>query len=396
MEGGDIECTAEMEEIMEKLKLLNYEKDFVQKTGNKSLNRAYFAIQTNSSEQFNTFKQVIEWLFKLNEIRGVDFFSDPNTIAQNILFEMKSLGHEYDFPPLKLVKGAGYYVCQVLLDLVNLTLSKKFKFKKPIQEKSRDQVADEGAGDIGGDDKDLIQDDNMSIDSEDDLEDAIGNDFQRANEIDEDKAVIESKITFKEWTIECQRVAPKLVINPKSDTKEWRSHIESLKTYQDNIRKQLPDSRTKLERVSEQLGRVLDSISKSEKNINSNMNDMGGEYREKSQKLKQIMVVYNNLNSSVKEMGEQYRQLTEKYEQIESKINDHGENVTNTSPVVKIKTAIQKIKTDIKQMDLRIGVLNHTVLQHKLTAKKNYDGSGGEIEHLKVGQKDNIEELEEF
>lgn len=28
-----------------------------------------------------------------------------------LVFEMKNLGSEYDFPPLKLVKGSGYYVC---------------------------------------------------------------------------------------------------------------------------------------------------------------------------------------------------------------------------------------------------------------------------------------------
>lgn len=48
---------------------------------------------------------------------------------------MKNLGAEYEFPPLKLVKGSGYYVCQILLELVNKALQKRFKFKKPRQEK---------------------------------------------------------------------------------------------------------------------------------------------------------------------------------------------------------------------------------------------------------------------
>jgi len=33
-----------MEEFLEKLKLLNYEKDFVKAKGAKHINRAYFAI----------------------------------------------------------------------------------------------------------------------------------------------------------------------------------------------------------------------------------------------------------------------------------------------------------------------------------------------------------------
>jgi len=39
-----------MEEILDKLKLLNYEKEFLAKGGMKPLNRAYFAIPLNSAE----------------------------------------------------------------------------------------------------------------------------------------------------------------------------------------------------------------------------------------------------------------------------------------------------------------------------------------------------------
>jgi hypothetical protein len=39
-----------MEDILDKLKLLNYEKEFLSKTGLKPLNRAYFAIPMNPTE----------------------------------------------------------------------------------------------------------------------------------------------------------------------------------------------------------------------------------------------------------------------------------------------------------------------------------------------------------
>ena len=50
-----------MEEVYERLKLLNYEKDFLLKNqALKPLNRAYFAISLNASEQFNYFKLIIK------------------------------------------------------------------------------------------------------------------------------------------------------------------------------------------------------------------------------------------------------------------------------------------------------------------------------------------------
>jgi len=45
---------------------------------------------------------------------------------------------------------------------------------------------------------------------------------------------------------------------------------------------------------------------------------------------------------------------------------------------VKIKTAIQKLKQDIKAMDLRAGVLSHTVMQHKVREKRN-PGDGASL-----------------
>jgi len=44
------DCTATMEEILEKLKLLNYEKDFLSIKGLKPLTRAYFAVALNPNE----------------------------------------------------------------------------------------------------------------------------------------------------------------------------------------------------------------------------------------------------------------------------------------------------------------------------------------------------------
>ena len=71
--------------------------------------------------------------------------------------------------------------------------------------------------------------------------------------VDEDKQVIQSKINEKDWIIEVERVAPKLRLQVKNEAKEWRSHIEQTKEYNNNIRKILPDARTRLEKLVESL-----------------------------------------------------------------------------------------------------------------------------------------------
>jgi len=49
------------------------------------------------------------------------------------------------------------------------------------------------------------------------------------------------------------------------------------------IKKILPDARGKLERTSENLAKVLEKISKRERGINVNMNELGTEYKAKAE-----------------------------------------------------------------------------------------------------------------
>ena len=46
--------------------------------------------------------------------------------------------------------------------------------------------------------------------------------------------------------------------------------------------------------------------------------------------------------------------------------------MTDNSPVAKIKESLIKIMAEIKSMDVRMGVLSHTILQYK-TKEKNQD-----------------------
>mmetsp|Transcript_137967 Transcript_137967/g.195244 ORF Transcript_137967/g.195244 Transcript_137967/m.195244 type:complete len:151 (+) Transcript_137967:48-500(+) len=132
----------------------------------------------------------------------------------------------------------------------------------------------------------------------------------------------------------------------------------------------LPDARSTLERTSENLAKILEKISKKERGINVNMNELGTEYKAKAEDLKTIVNRYNELNNIVKEYREKYKEITDKYESVTAKITDQGNEVTKSSPVAHIKKAIENLKTEMKNMDLRIGVLSHTVMQHKFKERK--------------------------
>ena len=104
-------------------------------------------------------------------------------------------------------------------------------------------------------------------------EEEFGNE-EHATEHPEERAIIESKVDEKKWLLECERVAVKLKFNIKSDAKEWRFHCDQIKQFSDSMKKQTPEGRLRLERMSDELGRVLERLSKREKSINVNLNEI--------------------------------------------------------------------------------------------------------------------------
>lgn len=43
-------------------------------------------------------------------------------------------------------------------------------------------------------------------------------------------------------------------------------------------------------------------------------------------------------------------------------MDDIGKNISDQSPLLKIKKAIEKVRKDIRAIDIRVGVLSNTLL----------------------------------
>jgi len=126
MEGGDFaNPQLMMEEILDMLKLLEYETKFCKNKGFKPVTRCQFSDQSsNPSEQFIYFVSLVSWLLSVNnhQVTGWNKYDDPMTSSQNIVLELKKLGIELDMSPTKLKSGYGDGVCMVLLSLCQISL----------------------------------------------------------------------------------------------------------------------------------------------------------------------------------------------------------------------------------------------------------------------------------
>jgi hypothetical protein len=85
-------------------------------------------------------------------------------------------------------------------------------------------------------------------------------------EVNEDRQqIIQSNIGREEWMLEVERVGHRLKINKTtSDGKEWRSHMDQTKKFHDAVKQSLPEVRSKLERLSDDVSKALEKIAKKE------------------------------------------------------------------------------------------------------------------------------------
>lgn len=226
---------------------------------------------------------------------------------------MKKIGLEVDIPSTKLKSGAGARICQVLNLLADKALEKsKFTFQLP-------RFKDQGGGGAG-EELEIDDDGDNNLDMAENIIDIVEDDEDfgaSAQEPNYDKQIIESKLDLKEWQLEVERVAPKLRMNYQKEGREWRAHIETVKQYTAQIKGLIPDCRSRLERVSDDIGKLLEKIARREKNINDSLNNLGSEFKVKAEESKTIAAKYNTLNEHVRQLADSYRQLADKHEQLQ-------------------------------------------------------------------------------
>ena len=134
-----------MDDIQEKLKLLNYENLFCRIFKHSPLSHVYFAHPVNPDEQICYFYDVVYWLMSLNKQRnsGVRPYTpllssstigDSEEIAKHILADVKAFGIKAaeTITPLSIKQGYGEGVCIIINDLLNRELVRQdYKFSFP-------------------------------------------------------------------------------------------------------------------------------------------------------------------------------------------------------------------------------------------------------------------------
>ncbi|KAG7218630.1 hypothetical protein INR49_019989 [Caranx melampygus] len=372
-----------MECLLEKLKVLNYEEEVLAKHNMKNLSRHYFVsspyLASNPGEQFYLFTVIAAWLIN---VAGRPFtepqeYDEPNATVSNILSELRAFGVKVDFPPSKLKSGSGEYVCQVLDRLAEEALKRRgFSFRRPnyptetTEEES--VIEDDAELTLSKVEEEMIEEPDDDEENVMDLEALkLRTSHSEAEHSSKPDDILEAKVDAAEWKLEVERVLPQLKVTIRTDNKDWRIHVDQMHQHRDGIKSSLKDTKSYLDKLQEDIGKTLEKVSSREKYINNQLEHLIQEYRSAQAKLSEAKERYQQASGGVTERTRVLAEVSEELEKVKQEMEEKGSSMSDGAPVVKIKQSLTKLKQEIVQMDVRIGVVQHTLLQAKLKEKSN-------------------------
>lgn len=378
--GPSAEALLLCDEVVDMLMLLDYEVKFCNMEM-RPLSRTYFAIPApNSAQQFKYFTQLLVWLLKTRDPRWEatwDEYDDPNTLMTNLMVVLKDANIQVNAVPAKLKTGCGDSVCQVLHSTLKEVL-RQTRFEWGAPEYPDEDMADEAHVDSDAEIHSVDEEDMPADGEEDDLmyqEDDVKK--KGGYDSDDDHAVLDSKIDPKQWLLEVERVAPKLKIQMPNDSKEWRNHLQQTRSYKQVIETQFPTAKVQLEKLSTNLSSALDKIKGKEAFINTQFDQRALDYRQQQEELTQVQSQYTHSNEVVMNLQIELKNIQEELEVVKTDMEERSSTVTDTAPIVKMKDAFKKLRTDTRQLEVRIGVVSHTLMQAKLRQRPEEDRRRG-------------------
>ncbi|KAK9824536.1 hypothetical protein WJX72_011163 [[Myrmecia] bisecta] len=376
-----------MESILEKLKLLDYEAEFCQRKHSrmKLLTRGYFALPVSingQNEQFFYFTSLVAWLLTLagRHFEAPQQFDDPNITCTAILSELREMGLAAPTcPPTKLRQGYGDAVCSVLSSLLDAVLAKRhWTWKAPVHQQETHTEEAEVDDDAEVTTNEIVDETRAGYSS--DEEAYLGGSAGPAGTAGRPEHTREhaassssqNKVDPAEWQLEVERVGPKLKSSLSADAKDWRTHLEQAHQHSKAIAQLWPDGEAMLGRVRTEAATALDKLATRERFLNSQLESLTLDYREAHEQLAKLQADYHQKQNSLAMMDNELAHITKGLEEAKLELEERGSNISDTSPVSRIKAAITALKAELQQMLVQIGVLQHQLLQISLADSQPY------------------------
>ncbi|XP_018804932.1 PREDICTED: intraflagellar transport protein 57 homolog [Bactrocera latifrons] len=372
--------TFQSDDLLEKLKMLNYEKQLLNEYKMKPLSRFYFVKSFNPGEQFFMFTLICWWLCRKlgKEMDRPQEFDDPNTVVAKIVQILGEMDVPVDFPPNKLIRGAGP-ICLNVLDILATQATKVAQIAY-----NRPHIAqeDEVATDYLEDNAEIIlekleDEQNAALSDDSDMEVNGGGAFKNLNwvnrtrradrnhniDLPDDNAATERFTDQQQWRQEFERVMPQLKVYVKADARDWRTHFSQIESLKSSIDECSEDTQSQLKKLHSEFTFSLEKIESREKHLNNELQSFIRQFKEISIELSNVQLAQMQVQTDTEALMTQLNSVIQENDIKKSEMERRGQSMSDGSSVVNIKKAINKLKEDTAHLHLEVALLVHGIDQ---------------------------------
>lgn len=368
------------DDLVEKLKLLNFENLLLKQMKMKPLNKFYFNKVRNSGEQFFLFVSTCAWLIRET---GKSFdppqeFDDPNVIISKIIRSLNDMDIATDFQSNKLITGAGP-ICVYVLDSL---ATKVLKLSTVQVQKPSVKLEENTSLDIVENDSEIILEKldevggGLESESEDEMNQNSMYDLKtmerRRSRFQKETYKMDSMVDNENFRLEMERVLPQLKIVVKSDNRDWRTHHEQMKNFKTTIEQVSEEVQTQLRKMQNDIVFAMEKIESREKHLNKELKVYIEEYKNLHIELSRVNADVKENDRQISEMEENLTRVTNELENVKIAMEQRGNSMTDGSPLINIKKAVVRLKEEIAEIDVKIGVLQHTLSNEIVKRQSHY------------------------
>lgn len=368
-----------MDDIMEKLRLLDYERRFCGPYRRKAIPRVYFSHPGQPSDQFPYFYELTYWLMAINKQyskrRSTDLASsDPigavinsesveeyKELARQLVSDVRTFGVQLPefVTPMSVATGYGEAVCFIVNDLLNKFLIKQdFKFQTP-------QVW-QGSKDVYGSENHESEEITEEIDGSP-LEDILQSSVPLSLSSDEEAptasepvpleatTMLNTQIDPADWALEVNTVKDQLVFS-EEDLREGQDWTVRLRTVVSHFRVFASvakgEMREKLQGMGQNWSGALERLSRGETMVRELCKKDLAALSDVLVRKRQIISELNQLRDRVAGKIEEFDRVKSQHEEILESIETISQATTDSEPLERLKTALARLKAEIRHMEL--------------------------------------------
>ena len=159
------------------------------------------------------------------------------------------------------------------------------------------------------------------------------------------------------WELEVQQVAPKLLIRVAAEARDWRTHLDAASRDKEVLTKAWPPAQTSLLRLRGEVTEHLAKVDTREAFLNGEFAAWTDEYRNKKEVFASKQVEHEKYRNENGEWLAELQKYMDQIEEMQGDLDARSSLRSDAGPTMKVRKAIESLQTEIKQMDVQLGVI---------------------------------------